>query len=182
MLYPRAHAWTSLQKWLIIAGTILAALVLSILVYRYGRSPDQRVLVGTWEGQTDDGRSQYTFKADSTFEVVDPDAPYGPRTFAHGRWYAGGKFVYLRFQIKEPWDRELLIWQIDDISSEHLQIHVARNGPVHAFTRVVHGSPKASNQALEPTADRSENLLLMTSIRKTEAQLAVVSGGSAWSR
>jgi hypothetical protein len=38
------------------------------------------------------------------------------------------------------------------------------------------------NQALERTADRRENLLLMTSTLKPKAQLAVVSGRSAWSR
>jgi hypothetical protein len=41
---------------------------------------------------------------------------------------------------------------------------------------------KPSNQALERTADRHENLLLMTSTLKSEAQLAVVSGRSAPSR
>jgi len=36
-----------------------------------------------------------------------------------------------------------------------------------------------SNQALERTADRRENLLSMTSAWKLEAQLALVSGRSA---
>jgi hypothetical protein len=39
-----------------------------------------------------------------------------------------------------------------------------------------------SNQTLERTADRRENLLSTTSIVKPEAQLAVVSGRSACSR
>ncbi len=39
-----------------------------------------------------------------------------------------------------------------------------------------------SNQVLERTADRRENLLSMTSIVKLEAQRAVVSGRSARSR
>ena len=40
----------------------------------------------------------------------------------------------------------------------------------------------ASNQTLERTADRRENLLLMTSILNSEAWLALVSGRSASSR
>jgi hypothetical protein len=40
----------------------------------------------------------------------------------------------------------------------------------------------ASNQALEQTADRRENLFSMTSTLKAEAQLALVSGHSALSR
>jgi phosphopantothenoylcysteine synthetase/decarboxylase len=40
----------------------------------------------------------------------------------------------------------------------------------------------ASNQALERTADRRENLLSMTSILKPKAKLALVSGRSAFSR
>jgi len=39
-----------------------------------------------------------------------------------------------------------------------------------------------SNQALERTADRRVNLLLMTSTLKAEAQLTIVSGRSAYSR
>jgi hypothetical protein len=41
---------------------------------------------------------------------------------------------------------------------------------------------KPSNQALERTADRREDLLRVTSTLKPEAELAVVSGRSAWSR
>jgi hypothetical protein len=38
------------------------------------------------------------------------------------------------------------------------------------------------NQALERTADRRENLLSMTSKLRAQAQRALVSGRSAWSR
>jgi hypothetical protein len=41
---------------------------------------------------------------------------------------------------------------------------------------------KASNQALERTAERREDLLVMTSTLKPEAELALVSGRSASSR
>jgi hypothetical protein len=46
---------------------------------------------------------------------------------------------------------------------------------------VDHSAPR-SNQALERTADRHENLLSMTSTLKPKAQLALVSGRSACSR
>jgi hypothetical protein len=39
-----------------------------------------------------------------------------------------------------------------------------------------------SNQVLERTADRREDLLSITSTLKLEAPLALVSGRSAWSR
>jgi len=39
-----------------------------------------------------------------------------------------------------------------------------------------------SNQVLERTADRREDLLSITSTLKHEAPLALVSGRSAWSR
>jgi hypothetical protein len=41
---------------------------------------------------------------------------------------------------------------------------------------------RRSNHALERTADRRADLLSMTSIPKLEAQLALVSGRSAFSR
>jgi hypothetical protein len=43
-------------------------------------------------------------------------------------------------------------------------------------------NPMRPNQALERTADRRNNLLLMTSTLKIEAELAAVSGRSACSR
>jgi len=39
-----------------------------------------------------------------------------------------------------------------------------------------------SNQALERTTDRRENLFSMSSTLKPEARLVLVSGRSAWSR
>ncbi len=49
---------------------------------------------------------------------------------------------------------------------------------MHSFTKAIN----RSNQALERTADRRENLLSMTSTVNPEAQHAVVSGRSACSR
>ena len=44
------------------------------------------------------------------------------------------------------------------------------------------GDQMRPNQALERTADRRDNLLSTTSTLKPEAPLALLSGGSAWSR
>ena len=50
------------------------------------------------------------------------------------------------------------------------------------FESVLEMSRNRPNQTLERTADRHEDLLSMTSSLNSEAQLAVVSGGSAPSR
>jgi hypothetical protein len=47
-----------------------------------------------------------------------------------------------------------------------------------SFSRI----PPRPNRTLERTADRRKNLLSMTSTLKSAAELAVVSGRSAWSR
>jgi len=62
--------------------------------------------------------------------------------------------------------------------------------PDGSFTLTAHYSdtdgeviwPRTPNQTLERTADRRDNLLLMTSTLKSDASLAVVSGRSALSR
>jgi hypothetical protein len=58
-------------------------------------------------------------------------------------------------------------------------------GPVERHSRGVNFhdlQDSTPNQALERTADRRENLLLITSTLKLGAQLGIVSGRSAWSR
>src|SRR5438874_11233645 len=102
MLFPRSHAWTPLQKW-IITGTVFAGLVvLSTLVYtyeRYYRGPDDTFFVGTWRGKCTDlqinGPVGFRFKANHTYEDL---MPVGDSEFVGptGRWYAGGDFLYLR--------------------------------------------------------------------------------------
>jgi hypothetical protein len=61
---------------------------------------------------------------------------------------------------------------------------LVRNTPDVKFMVLFHApdSPITSNQPLERTADRREDLLLMTSTLKPEARLALVSGRSASSR
>ena len=148
MLLPRSHARTPLQKWLIVSAAVAILLMCGVGIYWYEcyyRGATERALFGTWEQLTDDGRSYYALKPDHTFEVIDPDAPYGPLTFAKGHWNAGGKFVYLRLHVEEPSDRELIVWRIDDISPGELRIRYNPGSPVHSLKRVESDSPHASN-------------------------------------
>ena len=77
------------------------------------------------------------------------------------------------------------------ISPTSLACSVSRASPsAHARTEkeewrcggCMSAMPNTSNQALERTADRRDNLLSMTSTLKCEAQLALVSGRSSCSR
>jgi hypothetical protein len=180
MLFPRSHDWTRAQRGIIAAVVVAALVCLASIVYvyeRYYRGPTEAVLFGTWEEPGEDGRVRYALKPDHTFEVIDPDAPYGPLIFAHGRWYAGGKFIYLRFHVEDSLDRELMIWRIDNISPNELRVRIARKGFVHTYKRVAVDSPNASNQSLQPTAgwrDAHFNFMKQLSIL---AKLAPASGG-----
>ena len=42
MLFPRAHAWTPLQKWIIASFVILVCAAAAFLIYSYERSHPQR--------------------------------------------------------------------------------------------------------------------------------------------
>jgi hypothetical protein len=158
MLLPNLHAWTQRQRWFIAVAVALAvaSVIMLICVYeRHYRGPDDSVLVGTWEDRDIDERIvfYYQLKPDHTFAIFASDGNSEP--ISRGKWYAGGRQVYLRFHVEEPWDRELEIWHIDDISPDQIRIRIARQGFTHTYKRV--DLPKASNQALQPTADRQEN-------------------------
>jgi len=66
---------------------------------------------------------------------------------------------------------------LDGVFARNRFVPTAPGAPDSSFMQRV-----SSNQALERTADRREDLLLMTSTLKPEAQLALVSGRSAFSR
>src|SRR4051812_33328532 len=42
MLYPRAHAWTALQKWIIASFVVLVCVAVVFFIYSYERSYQQR--------------------------------------------------------------------------------------------------------------------------------------------
>ena len=151
MLIPRSHVWTPFQKWLLLASTLVALVLLSVAIYRYERyhrGPDERVLVGTWEDQN----VRYSFKSDHTFEVSERGS-VGP--FAHGVWHAGGGFAYLLRPVfddsKDVVSHPLIIWRIDDVSADELRFRLNPGSELHTLRRASSDSRPASNHALQPT-------------------------------
>lgn len=153
MQIPRSHAWSPLQKRLIVAGVAagLVCLGSGINIYeRYYRGPSDSVLFGTWYNPYDSSPVIcYDFKPDHTLQVRDCD---DPELILRGRWYAGGSNIYASFlgedadflQLKRP-----VILHIVDIQPDTLRITRLLNGPVEAYRRFpVH----ASNQTMKPTA------------------------------
>src|SRR5437016_6113922 len=103
MLFPTSHAWTPLQRLLIIGAGLVAAALCGTLVYvyeSYYRGPGESILIGTWQPETE-ASLYYRFKPDHTFEGFDPalevdDTPTSRLSvFESGTWYAGGTYIYL---------------------------------------------------------------------------------------
>jgi len=109
------------------------------LVYlyeRYYRGPSDTVLVGTWLIDSDsDGPYYWRLNADHTFETLTPIL--GELTaFPGGRWYAGGRLVYFRLGVENPWDPRLFIWRIEDVSGDTLRVRYNRGGFMHIYKKV----------------------------------------------
>jgi hypothetical protein len=86
-------------------------------------------------------------------------------------WRTGDSSVFA-YYIPEP--------EFDGAPARLVRVQTAQLDRIY---RKIRGEkPYRPNQALERTADRCENLLSMTSTLKSEAQRALVSGRSAWSR
>jgi len=85
----------------------------------------------------------------------------------------GGSSGYVGFTFDNPWELVPGKWTIQIFDQFTLLAE-------KTFDVIVTGN--ASNQALDRTADREANLLSVTSTLNREAQLAVISGRSAWSR
>ena len=166
---PRSHAWTPLQKWLIVLGALIAAASCAAVIYQYERhfrGPTDAAFVGTWEEFIHDpwvppvaGGSYTSFKPDHTYErfimVSRPGGFDEPFILESGAWYAGGDFIYLRL----PWDQAsstaLLPRRIDAISPTQIDLHW---GPqTQVLKRLGSNPPNASNQSLQPTAGRSDD-------------------------
>ena len=174
MLLSRTHAWTRRQKWLLVSSVVLALAVFGAFIYgveRYYRGPGEEILYGTWEGPADyHGSDAYIqFDADHTFSLWDrawfarPDSK--PEFVTKGRWYAGGRFVYLRFpSTYRPDGPALQILHIDDISPREFRLRQSRDGEVYVFRRVDGVTTNASNQAMQLTAPRSVSPLRVATI------------------
>ena len=168
MLFPRSHAWTSAQRWLITTVVVFSLAVFGALVYsyeRYHRGPTDAAFFGIWEVTLEfsdilmppGNPLYYEFRVDHTyrlFGVVPQPAPNDRDIVESGTWYAGGDFIYLRL----PWEQvsytALVPWHIDAMSPNEVELHLGRTRAV--FKRVTLRSPSASNQSLEPTAGRRD--------------------------
>jgi hypothetical protein len=95
--------------------------------------------------------------------------PHTALTAAVG-WYAGGGE---QFYVTLEGSSLVVHHRTDEEVAPNPSWEILKTIPLPATT---------SNQALERTADRRENLLSMTSTLQPEAQLALVSGRSAYSR
>jgi hypothetical protein len=130
MLFPRSHAWTPRQRWLIAAAVIAGVVAFSALVYsyeRYYRGPDYSFFIGTWRGELEclgEYRTGYRFKPDHTYEerhMLGNEELWAPA----GKWYAGGDFVYLRHRLGDashPYD-QLEPWHIDSMTLNEVRMH-----------------------------------------------------------
>src|SRR5438067_4093814 len=163
MLLPRSHAWTPLQKWLLISASLVALAACGVGIYwyeRYYREPTEAAFFGTWEIRDPifpETPLYYDFKPDHTyhlFGIISELAPNKRDILETGRWYAGGDFIYVRIPFEEASYTALIPWYIDSISPDQVQVHAGR---VHVvFQRAAHFSHSASNQTLQPTAGRRD--------------------------
>jgi hypothetical protein len=141
MIVPRSRSWTPRQKLMIATASALLVIAFGALVYgyeRYYRGPSEDALLGRWAAYIqNDTTFYYDFRRDHTFRVLSTDQT---SVVVAGHWYAGGKQVYLRFPHDQPFaGRDLIIWQIIDISPEAIQFRLLRDGPVHIYPRVASG-------------------------------------------
>jgi hypothetical protein len=164
MLFPFTRFWTRRQKWLMVGAVVVALAFCCACIFgyeRYCRGPGQEMFYGIWKGTLDYHGSDayFQFGADHTFSLWDrawfdpPDKK--PEFVTKGRWYAGGKFLYLRYPPGFRTDGGVLeFWLIDDISPQELRMRFWRDGGIHEFHRVDSVATRASNQTMERTPDR----------------------------
>jgi hypothetical protein len=157
MLLPHSHVWTRTQKRLIVAAIILGGVLFSTVIYtyeRYYRGPNESALYGTWQIPAGDEDMYFQFNSDQTFSVL--ALIIGERILiTDGRWYAGGPNIYLRFRPDLVGQTRPTIWHIVSIAPSEFRVRVWQDGQVISYKRVNLHSPHASNQSLQPTAERS---------------------------
>ena len=140
MILTRSHVWTPLQKGLILAGVLIAVCSLGVAIYsyeRYYRGPSDSILVGDWEIPGTDTPLCYHFDPDHSFYVggCGENEPV-----ARGRWYAGGRNLYLKWA---PDDADYLgfkrpqIFHITDVEPSALSLATSHNSPPGTYPRFV---------------------------------------------
>ena len=141
MVFPRSHAWTLRQKRFIITAILWGVVLFAVGVYsyeRYYRGPDDSIMFGTWRNPITlaDEPSYYVFRPNHTFSLFYTSLDGTAVPEVAGRWFAGGKNVYLRYD--EPDHSWPLILHIVDVSPNEIQVRLSREntGEVFRFTRV----------------------------------------------
>jgi hypothetical protein len=171
-----------MQKWAVLTATALgiAALGTAVFVYeRYYRGPGEDILYGDWEavdflaGDT----IYFRFRRDQTFTARGlSEGEFNP--FSEGRWYAGGPNIYVRFSaddIRAP--QRVIVFHIVDIQPNEIHVRLIRDGQVYTFRRATLKSASASNQAIQPTAGRSDASFHFMKTRPLQVTRALASGG-----
>ncbi len=157
MLFPRSHAWTPRQKWLLTTIVCLALVTVGTLVYvyeRYHRGPSESALFGTWEATSYAAGAPiyYQFRSDHAV-LISWSAAMDERSLIDtGKWYAGGPNIYLRFDPQYPGRPE--IWHIVDIAPGEIRVRQGSADRVDIFKRVDPVATRASNQTMQRTATR----------------------------
>lgn len=139
MLFPRSYAFTRMERWLILVGAIVALAALGALIYSYERyhgPASESILYGTWRiPDTEKPPRYFDFRADQTFSIV--AASTGQVTpITSGRWYAGGRHIYLRFSAEDLGQRRPLILHIVDITRNQFGVRIWRGGEILTYRRV----------------------------------------------
>jgi len=159
MLFPFTRVWTRRQKAFIVGCVVCAFASFGALIYgyeRYYRGPGQETLYGMWYGPN-------FFTNDPGYLELSRDGNFSFGTFSHdgqlhpifeGRWYAGGTKIHLLFNPdtvnQRPW-----VLNIVDVEGDELRIRFFRDREVLSYHRIHSDSPRASNQKMERTTDRS---------------------------
>ena len=147
MLLPLSRAWTPLQKRLIVGG-VTAALALAAAaisyVERHYRVTDS-VYIGTWAFPPLSGSDIYfRLNADHTFVAFEDGLPEEISAMK-GRWFGGGDFLYFRRPTFDEegflTDRPLLVWRIEGMSPNELQVRLNPGGWPRTVRRVSAQSP-----------------------------------------
>src|SRR5205085_3363896 len=183
MLFPRSYAWTPLRRWPVISAALVTTALFAALVYIYEcyyRGPGQSALFGTWECTSGcNYHIRFRLNPDHNVQTLDED---GATVIYHGRWYAGGDFLYLRFIGENiPQKHPITVWRTEDLSPSEMRL---RSGDIlHTMTRVSPASPQTHltdrwSQPLSAVMTRF-NFVKQSPMFGT---LVAASGGSAPSR
>jgi hypothetical protein len=157
MLIAHTRAWTRTQKALIVASVLAALTVFAAGVYtyeRYHRGPTDAVFFGTWEmeGMCMDCALYLSLQPDHNVVGFGEAVPDLRWPVGRGRWYAGGELLVIHLVTEGADAVPPLIMRIVDIAPDVIRLR--RDGEEIRMLRSTHGSPQASNQAMQLTASK----------------------------